>query len=227
MLKKISANFILFLLISLTTLADGSEVRYLKDFNSLYIVGNINVRLVKSDSNYIVLKGAEEVFGKVSSEVKRGELNVKYLKVGEENTITIVLFYKNIDEIVAKAGVTIVANQVMDSPNFKLKLSKGAEAILEVSNKTFKVEVLQGSEFKVSGRTIELSVKSSAGSNYNGYGLVSDKTNLSAVTGGIINAKLDGDVVVSAHTGGAIYYKGSPKTISQKVSTGGVIKKKR
>ncbi|MCK5846936.1 MAG: DUF2807 domain-containing protein [Bacteroidales bacterium] len=203
--------------------ADSAETRYLTDFNSVYLFGNMTVRLVKSDSTYVVLKGDSAAFSKVSTKIKSEELTVKFTKMGNEKTITVVVFYKNIDKIIGKAGVTVVANTSINTDKFEIKLTQGSDAILELNIDNLDVKVNQGSTITLKGKVQNLGLVSNTGAYFYGKKLNVVNANLKAATGGQIRIKLSGDVEASASTSGDIYYWGTPKTISQSASSGGEI----
>ncbi|OYT10925.1 MAG: hypothetical protein B6I18_06455 [Bacteroidetes bacterium 4572_112] len=226
-MRKIFGILIAFVIIGIQTKADSAETRYFTDFNSVYVFGNLTVRLVKSDSTYAVLKGDSAYLGKISTKVKDNQLIVKFNKMGSSKTMDVIVFYKSIDEIIAKAGATVVANQAFNVDEFYLKLSQGSDADLEIFSKSMKIRIAQGSDFKVKGSVENVEVVSNSGAGFYGYNLKASNANLKVATGGMINISLSGDVEASAHTRGTIFYKGVPKSISQSVSTGGEIKQKK
>ncbi len=225
MLHKSIIAILMFVLIGINVKASEAEVRNLANFSSISIFGNLNVRLVKGDSTYVVLKGEKDFFSAVTTEVSKNKLSIKFTKTGDDKTIDAIIYYKSINEVVGKAGANIVANNVLDSPKFNLKLAQGSEAILEFSSSNVDIKVTQASELKIKGRSINLNIICNSGANVQALEMKSDKTIVKAVTGGVVAIKLEGDVTLTAHTGAVIAYSGTPKTISQKVSTGGKINK--
>jgi len=226
-MRKLFGVFIVFLIIGIQAKADSAETRYLTDFNSVYVFGNLTVRLVKSDSTYAVLKGDSAYLGKITTKVKDNQLIVKFNKIGSEKTMDAIIFYKSIDEIIAKAGATIVANQALEADNFSLKLSQGSDGNIEVICNNLNVRVAQGSDLIIRGKVSELEIASNSRAVFSGYNLKAENASLKAVTGGSITISVSGNVDATAHTSGTIYYKGVPKSISQNVSTGGEIKQKK
>ena len=63
-MRKILGILVILVLIGLQSKADGAEVRNLQSFSSVYIMGNLSVRLVKSDSTYAVIKGDSYILAK-------------------------------------------------------------------------------------------------------------------------------------------------------------------
>lgn len=225
MLYKSIIAVLMFVLISTGIKASESEVRNLADFNSINLFGNLNVRLVKSDSTYVILKGEKDYFSSVTTEVSKNQLSIKFTKTGDDKTIDAVIYYKNIKEIIGKAGSNITSNEVLDNPEFNFRLAQGSEAVLEFSSSKLDIKVIQGSELILKGRSIDLNIICNSGANIKALNMKSDKTTVKATTAGVVAIKLEGSVDLSAYTGAIIGYSGTPKTISQKVSTGGKINK--
>ncbi|RLD46791.1 MAG: hypothetical protein DRI86_02265 [Bacteroidetes bacterium] len=226
-MRKIISFFIVFVMFITIAKAESFEVRNFTNFSSVYLFGNLSVRLVKSDSTYAVIKGDSAAFSKVTTKINNEELIVKYNKIGSSKTITIVIFYKTINEIIGKAGVTIVANQAMESQDLKINLSNGSEADLEINTTNMKSRVNQGSILNIKGSVEQLELSSTTGAVFNGKKLNVKNANLRVATGGDITLTLSGDVEATAHTGGSISYFGTPKSISQSTSTGGEVTQKK
>jgi len=226
-MRRIFGIFIVFLIIGIQTKADSAETRYFTDFNSVYVFGNLNVRLVKSDSTYAILKGDSSYLGKITTKVKDKQLIVKFNKMGSSKTVDVIIFYKNINEIIGKAGVMIVANQPIDAQNLKINLSNGSDADLEINTNNLDSRINQASTLNIKGSVEQLKLSSTTGATFNGKKLNVKDANLKVATGGDITIMLSGNVEATAHTGGNINYFGTPISISQSTSTGGEITQKK
>jgi hypothetical protein len=198
----------------------------LGEFHSVYFFGNIEVMMIKSDSNYIELFSDGYELGKITTQLKKGQLTVKNNGIGDSKVIRAIFHYKSIDELIAKAGVKLKSKDIFTIDNFSIRLSKGATAAIEIDVKIFVAIVIQGSELIISGKANNADITSNSGGLFEGYKLKAVDTVLRAVTGGKIEIHLSGNMEASTHTGGMIYYKGTPKIVSQKAATGGIIEKK-
>ncbi len=227
-MKRISI-FLSFIIVSFALHAQKTEIRHFGEFHSVYFFGNINVELIKSDSNYAVLNvGAELELGSVTTELKKSQLFVRNTGIGDEKTLTIKFYYKDIDELIAKAGVEFTSKEVFDAKVFSIRLSKGAIGTIKVRNHQLKAVVIQGSELEISGKADNVNVTTNTGAGFHGFKLiVKDSSWLRSVTGGKIEVTLKGKMEASTNTGGMVYYKGSPTIVSQKTITGGIIEKQK
>lgn len=226
-MKKIVILLVLFFVFSGAE-AKNREKRHFSEFHSVYFFGNIHVELVKSDSNYAILSSNEVLdLGSVTTELKKGRLFIRNTGIGDAKTLKLILYYKYLDEIIAKAGVELESKEVFNAEDFNLRLSKGAEAHIKVKNKRLKAIVIQGSGLHISGYAHNVEVSTNTGGIFHGFNLKVKEAKLRSVAGGKIDILMDGKMEASANTGGMIYYKGEAKIVSQKVSTGGIIEKQK
>jgi hypothetical protein len=226
-MKKIILSVVIVLMAVTTINAKETETRVFGDFSSVYFFGNIEVQMVKADSNYAILTAEGELkLNTVTTQLKKGKLIIKNTGIGDEKQLHIIFYYKSINSIAAKAGVELSSKDVFIAKDFKIRLSKGAEARIEVDLKSFDASVLQGSKLYVSGKVVDLKAYCNTGSVFSAYKLNCTNVDLKAITGSEIMVSVSKNLEANAHTGGSIYYKGSPKIVSQKANTGGTITKK-
>ncbi len=225
--KKIS--FIAVILFSIFSLsAQKTEIRNFGDFHSVYFFGNINVEMIKSDSNYAELSvGPELELGSITTELKNGQLYIRNTGIGDEKVLNLKFYYKNIDELIAKAGVELTSANTFKINIFNIRFSKGAIATIKVQCNELKAVVIQGSDLNISGSVGKVNISTNTGAVVHGYNLKAKDSWLRSVTGGKIEVSLSGEMEASANTGGMVYFKGNPKVVSQKVITGGIVEKKK
>lgn len=226
-MKKISILFVL-LVFAIALKAQNTETRRFGEFHSVYFFGNINVEMIKSDSNYAVLTaGSELELGSITTELDKSQLYIRNTGIGDEKVLKIKFYYKSLDELIAKAGVELTSANVFDVKEFSVRFSKGAIGKIKVKTEHLKAIVIQGSELNISGTTSNIEVSTNTGAVFHGYGLVSKGSWLRSVTGGKIEITLKGKMEASANTGGMVYFKGNPTIVSQKAVTGGIVEKKK
>ncbi len=225
-MNKLVLMIVLFAMSASIATAQQKETRSFGDFHSVYFFGNIEVMMIKSDSNYAEMIGENIELGSITSQLKDGQLIIKNTAVTGSKKLIVTFHYKSIDELIAKAGVKVKSKNTFDAANFSLRLSKGAEAQIVVDNKSLEAVIIQGGELIITGKVDRLDVTCNAGAVFYGFNLMSKDALLRAVTGGKIEIKIRGKLEASTNTGGMIYYKGTPTIISQKSVTGGIIEKK-
>lgn len=200
----------------------AQETRNLDDFQSVYVLGNIDMELIKSSTNKLVL--SEVSTGTVSSEVKKGVLHVSYNMVGEDAKVVAKLYYKDLIGITAKTAVTLTSTKKLLFDSVSIRLSKGAKGNLKIEAKKFNIVVLQGSRIDIQGAGEEGVIYCNAGGACHAKDFKIKNADVRSVTGGEANVYVYGDLVASTHTGGRIFYFVEPKKINAKSVTGGVIR---
>jgi hypothetical protein len=225
-MKKLTI-IVIALLVVIGVKAQKTETRNFGEFHSVYFFGNINVEMIKSDSNYAVLTAGPDLeLGSITTELNKGQLFVRNTGIGDDKVVKVKFYYKSIDELIAKAGVELTSANTFDIKIFSIRFSKGAIAKIDVKCQELKAIVIQGSELSISGSVDKINVSTNTGAVFHGYKLKTKDSWLRSVTGGKIEISLTGEMEASANTGGMVYFKGNPKVVSQKVITGGVIEKK-
>jgi len=77
----------------------------------------------------------------------------------------------------------------------------------------------------IKGRVQNIEIKTSSGSDFNGYGLVSETCNADASSGSDIEITVNKELDAEANSGGDIGYKGNAVITNVSNSSGGKIKK--
>lgn len=224
-MKKISIIFILNLLIFSSVFGlKSTERRNVEDYHSIKIFGNIRVQLQKSDSTYMILESEVIPLSKVSTSVEKGELKIELLNsLKEEKEVFIKVYYKQIDEIVAKASANVFKTDLITSKFLTVKLLQGAMAHLDVVTENLTVSCGQGGEAFIYGKTNVFTADINSGGKINAYKLEANNVEASATAGGYIQVHPIVSLNAKATAKGIVYYVGEVKTINQKVSLGGEI----
>lgn len=200
----------------------AQETRNLDDFQSVYVWGNVDLELIKSNSNKLVI--SEVNTGTFNTEVKKGVLHLNYNGVGEDTKVKAQLYYKELIGIIAKAAVILTSTKTLMFDSVSIRLSKGARGNLKIDAKKFDIVVLQGSRLEIQGKGKEGRIYCNAGGACHAKEFKIDNAEVRTVTGGEANVYVYGNLVASTHTGGRIFYFTEPKKISAKAVTGGVIR---
>ncbi len=201
------------------------ETRNLNDFNILKVFGNIKVDLIKSDSSYVVLESDVVTLDKLTTKVEGTVLTLKSLAVGDKKEVFAKVYYKNLVELTADGGANIAKTDTLRAESFQIKVLKGSLARVLIVCSKLEVNVGQGGEIRIFGRTDNLDVTSGSGALFDGFELKTKMTEAKANTGGKINIFVSDDLRARANSGGAIVYKGKPKKESVDPSMGGSITK--
>jgi hypothetical protein len=198
----------------------------LGDFNYVKVFDKLNVKLIQSSENKVVITGNRE--NEVEVVNKNGELKIRmpFLKILSGDDIMIQLYFKNLDAIQANEGSYISSDQPFTQTIIDINASEDAEINLNLDVDKANLRAVTGGILVLSGKASNQNVTISSGGIYNGNELYTSQTTITVSTGGqaAVFATLLVDAKVIA--GGTINIYGKPKQINQKTILGGTIQEK-
>ncbi len=210
-----------FLAISTTIFADTKS---LSPFDEIILSGNVSALLIAGEEESIDIKNDADrldfyVEGK-SLKVKATDL-VKYNKTP---TIKVIITYKKLRGIRARAGASAYTEQAIKGDQLALKFSSGASGELEVAQSSIDITVSEGSDLEVRGETDWQEIKVATGGSLSAYKLKAANTIVKTNTGGSAEVMTTKSIDARASTGGNITYKGDPKKVQRKDGLSGTIR---
>ena len=213
------------ILISTLTIAQNPIEKTIGEFSELKVYDLIEVELVKSDHDKIVITGknADDVL----YTNKNGTLKIK-MKLEEAfdgNKTMVKLYYTNIDVIDANEGAHIHSEDIISQFEVDLSGQEGGKINVKIDVKYVNVRSVTGAEITTSGSAKNQDVSIYTGGVYNGKDLKSENTEVSIRAAGeaIVNASKK--VSAKVRAGGDIYIYGNPERIDESRVLGGRIKK--
>jgi len=198
----------------------------LGDFDEVKVFDQLNVTLVLSDENKIVVTGKNNDSFETVNKNGLLKLRMKLTKMlsGEDTKIT--LYFKNIKSIDANEGSIVSSKHIFKQTTMDLSSQEGAmiEVELDVDNATVKLN--SGGIINLSGNAVTQKVTITSGGILNAKDLETSQTFVSLSAGG--NAEVNASTLVNAKVkaGGSIEIYGKPKEIKQETFAGGTITEK-
>lgn len=198
----------------------------LGDFNAVKVFDKLNVKLIPSNENKVIITGNRE--NEVEIVNKNGELKIRmpFPKLLSGDDIAIKLYYKKLDAVQANEGSIISCDETFKQTILDINASEGSQINLDLDVDKANVRAVTGGIIELTGEARNQNVTISSGGIYNGNELHSTQTTISVSAGGQaeIYATLLVDAKVTA--GGSIDIYGKPKQINQKTVLGGTIREK-
>ena len=214
---------IVFSLLLISSVAFSQIEKNVGDFNKVTSFDQIDVLLVPSDENKVVLdgNGANEV------EVvnKNGELKIRMplTRLLDGDNISATVYYKNITAVEANEGSRISSEATFKSISFELNAKEGAEIKLILAVDKLVVRLGNGSKIHLEGNAQNQDVLINSGGIYEAAKLVTNQTVITANAGGEAEIYATNFVDAKVRAGGEITIHGKPKQINQKTVAGGTI----
>ena len=221
----------LFTLVSLFTIfsvySQDTITKALGDFTALKVYNGIDVELIKSDKQEIVITG--EKAKKVNVKNTRNILKL-YLPFPEalaNGKVKIIVYYsKNIAIIDANEGASITAKEFKQQ-KVEIKTQEMAFINMVVETQYLSVKAVTGGVIKLTGSTKNQNIEVNNSGVYHGYNLqVENTTYIRAALGGKGEVNSGETLDAKVSFGGTIFYKGTPQVLKNKKVLGGTIEAK-
>jgi hypothetical protein len=195
----------------------------LSDFDEVKVFDQLNVTLVQSNENKVVVSGKNESSFETINKNGVLKLRMKLTKMLSGEDIKVTLYFKNIKHIDANEGSIVSSKHIFKQTTMDLSSQEGAmiEVDLDVENTTVKLN--SGGIINVSGKAVTQKAMITSGGIFNAKNLETSQTSVSVSAGGNadVNAKTLVDAKIKA--GGSISIYGKPKEIKQETFAGGTI----
>jgi hypothetical protein len=218
-MKKIT----FFAALIITHLGFSQVEKKVGDFNKVTSFDRIDVTLVSSNENKVILDGNG------SSEVevvnKNGELKIRmpFTQLLDGDAISATVYYKNITAVEANEGSRISSETIFEAINFDIIAKEGSEIKLNLDVDRVSVRVSNGSKIILQGNAKNQDVLVNSGGIYQAEKLITSQAVITANAGGEAEIFATDLVEAKVRAGGEITIHGKPKQINQKIVAGGTI----
>ena len=213
--------YIFFTLIHLAVFSQNQINKTLGEFSTLKVFDLINVELIKSDTNRIIISGKHSSDVKIiqNNDLLKLRMSTKNMFNGSETQIK--LYYTDLDVIDANEGAIVTSHDPIKQYELTLKTQEGAKITALSETKILNIKSLTGGVITVSGSTEKQKITLRTGGVYLGSNVVSQYSDVSIKTGGEASVKTEEDLNIRIFSGGDVFVYGRPKKINQKRLIGG------
>ncbi|MBL4643255.1 MAG: DUF2807 domain-containing protein [Flavobacteriaceae bacterium] len=217
---------ILFLL-SISLHSQTTITKTLGDYSILKVYNGIELELIKSEKQELVITGEKSEKVKVKNSNNTLKIYLKFPETLANGKVKIVLYYsKNINTVDANEGATITAKNFKQS-QLEVKTQEGALINMVIETKHLTVKSVSAGVVKLSGTTKNQNVEVSDSGVYHGYNLkATDASIIRAAIGGKAEVNVGETLDAKIRFGGTIFYKGYPEVLKTKKVLGGTIEAK-
>lgn len=217
--------FILSLLVSTLSLAQGEINKSIGEFTEIKVFDLIEVNMIQSNENRVIIKGEDTDYVKIINENGKLKIRMDIDKRFNGDATFVEVYYTSVQEIDANEGAFITLNETLKQDRLELRSQEGGhiKAGLEVNN--LEVRSVTGGIIEASGTANAQNVTINTGGIYQAEDLVTNSTKVTIAAGGeaAINASQKAELKVTA--GGDIYVYGEPTELKKKTFAGGRIKR--
>lgn len=199
----------------------------LGDFKEVKVYDRIEVELVKSDENKVVISGknTEDVVFVIKNGLLKIRMTLDKSFNGDETEVKV--YYKNIDIIDANEGTFIGSNDVFEQFEIDLRAQEGGSIRIQVKDMTFlNVKAISGGVVQVSGNSKNQNIDINTGGQYKGKELHTEKTDVIIRAAGEAHVHATKEVTAKVRAGGSVYIYGNPEKVDENTVFGGKIVRK-
>lgn len=214
---------IVFSLLLLSSAVFSQVEKKVGEFNKVTSFDQIDVLLIPSDENKVVLNGNGA--NEVEIVNKDGELKIRMplSRFLDGETIAATVYYKNITSVEANEGSRISSETTFKAISFELNAKEGSEIKLKLAVDNLSVRLSNGSKIYLEGNAQNQNVLINSGAIYEAAKLITNQTIITANAGGEAEIYATNFVNAKVRAGGEIIIYGKPKQINQKTVAGGRI----
>lgn len=224
-MKKIA--FLSLFLLTMLASAQTTITKKLGEFTTIKVFNGINLELVKSTENKIIITGQKAEKVTVKNKNNTLKIALKFPETTADGKVRITVYYESILQVIdANEGATVTGKGIAQ-PQVEIKAQEGAFINMVVNVKHLKVKSTSGAVIKLSGSTKNQTVEANLGGMYHGYKLkVSDLNYVRAGSGSKVEVQSGETLDAKVSFGGSIFYKGTPEVFKDKKVIGGVIEQR-
>lgn len=217
-------KLVLFIALSISTITFAQNSKDVGDYQKVIIFDKIEVTLKKGKEQKIEIEGTNADDVQVVN--KNGVLKVKMNLTNslQGSGVKAVLYYNELEEVVAEEGAKIGSNEVIKATNLIVNAKTGSTITLKVDVDKLKVKAYTGGTIKLDGKANNQDILSNAGGFIENASLSTKETVVTVNAGGTADVKASDLVDAKTRAGGEIRIYGNPKTVNQKTIAGGNIK---
>jgi len=193
------------------------------DFHEIKVYDLIEVNLIKSDDNRIIIKGHNVYDIKYVN--KNGVLKLKMeldKKFQGEDTF-VEVYYTDLQTIDGNEGAKIVCNELVEKEKVEIRAQEGSQIKIGMDVKDVKMKVVTGGKIEASGLAKNQIIVINTGGVFEGRELLTEVASVNISAGGEAELYASEKLDISVKAGGDVNVYGNPKDVNKKTLAGGRI----
>lgn len=211
------------LLISLNSYSQSMLEKEVGDFQEIKVYDLIEVNLIKSDDNRIIIKGHNVYdikFVNKNGVLKlRMELDKKFQ--GEDTFVEV--YYTDLRIIDGNEGAKIVCNELIEKEKIEIRAQEGSHIKIGMDVKDVEMKAVTGGIIEASGLAKNQIIVLNTGGVFEGRELLTEVASVKISAGGEAELYVSEKVDINVKAGGDVYVYGNPKDVNKTTLAGGRI----
>ena len=215
--------YLLLLVICAQMFSQTEISKTLGEFSELKVYDLINVDLIKSTENKIVISGKNSENLNIIQKNNTLKLKMQLKKKFNGKETQVKLYYTTLDIIDANQGVVVFCKGSIKQYELVLKAQEGAQIKADIDTKLLVVKSVTGAKVSATGKSNQQDVTIRTGGVYKGANITVENTNLDIKFGGEADVNTNNVLDVAIFSGGDVNIFGTPKQLKQRKIFGGRI----
>lgn len=212
-------------LVSTIVIAQNTVEKEIGEFSELKVYDLINVELIKSKQNKVVITGKNTQNVLLNNKNGTLKIKMKLKEIFNGNDTKVKLYYSHVDIIDVNEGANVYSDDKIKQFEIDLKTQEGANIEVKLDVTYANIKAVTGGVVKVTGKAKSQDVSLLTGGIYKGAELKTDKTEVAIKAAGEAHVNATDLVDVKIRAGGDVYIYGNPKTINENRVLGGRVKR--
>ncbi|MDT0605530.1 head GIN domain-containing protein [Croceitalea rosinachiae] len=211
-------------LFTLTGFAQRTIDRVVGDFNKIKVFDLIEVNMIQSNENRIVIKGrnTDDIKWANKDGVLKLRMQLDKKFTGEDTFIEV--YYTNVDVIDANEGAHITCNEMVNKSKIELRAQEGARITIGMDVTVADIRAVTGGIIEASGLAENQSIVLNTGGIFEGRDLRTSVSDVKISAGGEAEVFASDRVDVNVKAGGDVTVYGQPKQVNKSTFVGGRVR---
>ncbi|RDY58859.1 head GIN domain-containing protein [Flagellimonas nanhaiensis] len=191
------------------------------DFDKIKVFDLIEVNLIQSDENRIMIKGwnVDDIKWTNKNGILKLRMQLDKKFQGEDTMIEV--YYTNLDVIDANEGAKITCNEMVQKSKIELKAQEGGSIHIGMDVDYADIRAVTGGIIKASGLAKNQNIVLNTGAIFDGRDLRTSTTEVKISAGGEADVFASEQVDINLRAGGDVTVYGKPKRVNKRTFIGG------
>jgi len=214
----------IFIFTTFNALSQKATTHELEKFTEVKVFDRIEVTLIKSNENKIVITGEDRDDVVVSNTKGLLKVRMEFENQMDGGDVVAKLYYsETLTLIDSNEGAKILSTDTFKTDALRIAVQEGGKVIMKVDADELDLKSTSGAEITLTGNAkTQKALANSGGKVYNKK-LNTQNTEITVNAGGRADVKASDKVIAKVRAGGSIYIYGNPKEVDSNKVFGGKI----
>jgi hypothetical protein len=194
------------------------------NFTSIKVSTGLDLYITQGSKNTITVEADENLHDIIITEVTDGLLKIYAEKnIWRAGATKVFVTIETLEALSATSGSDVTTEETIKVKDLTIIATSGADIRISVNGENIETNSTSGSDITISGTATLHTSKATSGSSIDAYELISKNAVAKVTSGANIDIYASDHIDAKATSGGDIDFKGNPKSITKKTTSGGSV----